>query len=136
MRHTANWIEEGDKRVRVRVRVRVREKQEKQTPHRKTIYETRHDKFKPKKHHKTARHSRQGSKTASQATRRQDGNKITQRDGRGGKTFQKNRTLILCPQSCIWHGRVSVPCQHESLSHKFDDITNYPVKKETENIVT
>jgi hypothetical protein len=40
MRHTANWIEEGDKRFRVRVRVRVRrvrEKQEKQTPHRKTI---------------------------------------------------------------------------------------------------
>ncbi len=48
----------------------------------------------------------------------------------------KSRTLILCPQIFICHGRESVPCQHDSLSHKIDDITKYPVKKETENIVT
>ena len=64
--------------------------------------------------------------------RKQDNTKGWQRR----QKFSKNRTLILCPQSCICHGRESVPCQHESLSHKFDDITNYPVKKEPENIVT
>ncbi len=64
--------------------------------------------------------------------RKQDKTKGWQRR----QNFSKNRALILCPQSCICQGRKSIPCQHESLSHTIDDITKYPVKKKTENIVT
>ena len=111
------------------------QKQEKQTPHRKTIYETRHDKSKPKKHHKTARHRREGFNTASEAMGQHEETSKHKGMAMEAKLFEK-RTLILCPQRSICHGRDRVPCQHESVSPNIDDMTQYQVEKETENIVT
>ena len=71
------------------------QKQEKQTPHRKTIDETRHDKSKPKKHLNTARHQRQGSNTASQATGRQEETRKHKGMAEEAKNFEKQNSNLM-----------------------------------------